>query len=512
MVVLASTAAAERTVLHEYFEPDDQEDLLLEATTLDGAMPIAIETSSGVVPAPDSGRPARGPTKAYGGTSTPSSADAAYRVDRNTKRPDAVSYDDPFNPSIAPFKRLYAFDAVDDQLELVVADQTLRPVAVGGDARSGEDQFYGALVVDLARDAAVRIPSVGPGARVLSAQTDPPLEFEILRDGADNWFMRARERRRVRLTLLLAISREVFGSEFRDVSFAQLPTPPPLPATAREAAQRVAARVGVNPGGRPRHVLESLVTYFRGFSPSDQLPNAVDPVGLFEELALSQKGVCRHRAYAFVVTALHLGLPARMVRNEAHAWVEVSDGVVWHRIDLGGAAGELELSSQETGFQHVPPPDPHPWPPGAHRGDEMAERAQVAARAAASSAPRPARHRDPPQPGDDEARAVGAASPTPTLSAARVEVTAAGGDVRRGDPLQIAGRVTANGRGCTAARVDVGLAGSGAEAIPLGSLPTGDDGRFAGAVTVRLDLEVGDYELVVTTPGTARCGAGSSSR
>ena len=35
------------------------------------------------------------------------------------------------------------------------------------------------------------------------------------------------------------------------------------------------------------------------------------------DLALSKKGVCRHRAYAFTITAQGLGIPARMVMNEA---------------------------------------------------------------------------------------------------------------------------------------------------------------------------------------------------
>ncbi len=512
LALLESSAAADRTVLHEYFEPDDQEDLLLEATTLDGKMPVAIDTPSGIIPAPDSAGTPRHPSKAYGGASTPDSPDAAYRVDRNTARPKTVSYDDPFNPSVAPFKRLYAFDAVDEHLELVVADKSLRPVEVGDAHPAGEDLFYGVLVVDLARDAPVRIPSVGPGARVLSAQASPPVKFEILRDGADNWFIRAAARKRVRLTVLLAISRDVFGSKFRDVSYGELPTPRGLPIDAQRAARRVAERIGVSPVMRPRHVLESLVTYFRGFAPSTQLPDAVDPVGLYEELALSQKGVCRHRAYAFTLTALHLGLPTRMVRNEAHAWVEVSDGQVWHRIDLGGAAGELDLSTQQTGFQHVPPPDPHPWPPGADRGDEMARRAREGLGLSGSTPPvgtgaRP----DPLRPSGSSVRSTSPLLASPTLPPTRVEVAATEGDVRRGDPLQIAGRVTAKGRGCAAARVDVALLSSDHDPIPLGSLPTGNDGRFAGSVTVRLDVRVGDYDLVVTTPGTTRCGPGTSS-
>ena len=95
---------------------------------------------------------------------------------------------------------------------------------------------------------------------------------------------------------------------------------------------------------------------------------------LYKELALTQKGVCRHRAYAFVITALAQGIPARMVRNEAHAWVEVYDGSLWHRIDLGGAAERMDTEQDPTEPQHRPPDDPYSWPEGSESGQELAQR------------------------------------------------------------------------------------------------------------------------------------------
>ena len=40
--------------------------------------------------------------------------------------------------------------------------------------------------------------------------------------------------------------------------------------------------------------------------------------GNLGDLALSQKGVCRHRAFAFLVTALYLGIPTRVVDGLAY--------------------------------------------------------------------------------------------------------------------------------------------------------------------------------------------------
>src|SRR5215212_6960166 len=113
LLSVAFTAQAQAPVLHEYIEPNPTEDVELSATTPDGAMPAALETESGVVPAPQSGDRKPKGEHAYGGNATPDSIDASFRVDRDTTRPDSVSYDEPFIPAVAPFKRLYAYDAVD---------------------------------------------------------------------------------------------------------------------------------------------------------------------------------------------------------------------------------------------------------------------------------------------------------------------------------------------------------------------------------------------------------------
>ena len=46
--------------------------------------------------------------------------------------------------------------------------------------------------------------------------------------------------------------------------------------------------------------------------------------------------------------------------------------------------------------------------------------------------------------------------------------------------------------------------------VILGTLATGDDGRFAGGIVVPASTPLGDYDVLVRTAGDARCGAGSS--
>jgi hypothetical protein len=504
--VLAAPASAE-IISHEYFEADPAEDLLFGATTPDGALPAAIETPSGVARAPDTTRSPFAEERAYGGGSTPTSQDSSFGLDADTTRPDLVGYDDPFNPAITPFKRLYAYDALAPNLELRVSPGDLTRVETVSAPRPGDDQFYGDLAVELMPNQPVRVASVGPGARVIAAHVHPPVPFELLEDRAENWFVLATRRERVRLTLQLAIARASFGSAYPEVSRARLPAVAPLPLELRAGAAEVSRHIGVGLQLTPRAAVEKLVAYYRAFAPSNELPKARDAVALYRELSLTQKGVCRHRTYGFFVTASAVGIPTRVVRNEAHAWVEVFDGQLWHRIDLGGAANDLELETRSGAFQHVPPPDPFPWPTGAESAAELlartfAARAERERAAPVASAPRSAPSLSP------SAALQETAPPRVPPALASLALNAPGGAVRRGALLQVAGRyATREGAPCAGARVDIALAPPAGERVPLGSLPTASDGAFAGSVTVRFDMPVGEYRIVASSPGTAECAA-----
>ncbi len=500
-------------MLHEYIEPNPSEDVALSATTQDGAMPAAIETESGVVPAPRLADRKQKAEHAYGGNATPDSLDSSFRVDRDTTRPDAVSYDEPFVPAVAPFKRLYAYDAVDESFELSVFDKTLNRLEIGGKPGPADDQFYGDLFVDLVPGVPVRIPSVGPGTRVLVARADPELTFQLQRDRAENWFMLADARRRVRLVMQLAAPRAAFGSDLADSSWGELVHKlPPLPSAVTSAAADVAAQIGVSRRLSPKQLTAALVAYFRGFAPSDVSPRATRGAQLYQELALSRKGVCRHRAYAFVVTALGLGLPARMVRNEAHAWVEVYDGVRFHRIDLGGAAGRMDLDPDAADHLYRPPPDTFGWPEGSESGQNMLSQTLEASGApsgnpnAASSAasaqqpsPSPSAQPKPPAPGPEPA--VVDERPRSTVG-----LTVAASSSARGGAIQIRGHVDAAGEPCSYARVDVSLRDAAGVETWLGAFPTDASGQLDGRVTVPFDIDVGDYKVIARTPGTGRCG------
>lgn len=507
-----SAQASSPSILHEFIPPDPTEDISFAATTLDGDLPAAIQTPSGVATAPD---PARPPSAehVYNGATTDDSPNSTYEPDRDTRRPNVEHYDDPFSPSTVPFKRLRAYDSIDDNYTLRVQNQALSVLPVGGSVGQGDEPFYGDLSVDLIPGQPVRIPTVGPEARVLRMHTNPPAQVEIVRDGADNWFVRGLTRSRVRLVVQLAIARDTFGSRFADVEWGTLSRQIVFRPRSRHEASftKVAQAIGISRLMRPREVVEKMVEYFRSFEPSDDPPRGQEDIYL--DLALSKKGVCRHRSFAFLVTALNIGLPARMVVNEAHAWVEVSDGSLWHRIDLGGAAANLENDSDPNRPRYVPPADPYAWPAQSSNdsGQGLADRS--APQSSPDSAP-PDASTSPSAPPSPSASASASASaappPTEPGQTTEIQVIPVDTEVRRGFPFHVRGEAKSNGAPCAHIRVDVVFVSDAiSRGIPIGSLSTDEQGHFEGAVVIPRDLTLGDYGIRMETPGdaAARCPA-----
>jgi hypothetical protein len=529
-------------VLHERVPSDPREDVAL-GVALDGDLPAAIETKAGLVPAPDPRRPPGKDDAPYAPGRNDASPDSTFHPDRDTRRPDVLPYDEPFTPSTAPFKRLNAYDAIDASYTLSVRDKRMSALIVAArPVGDHEDHFYADMVVDLQPGKLVRIPSVGPGARILRARAgvgsaDVPVHFE--RDGAENWFVQGEQMARARLVMEIAIPRSAFGGEIADASWADLGQAPPLaPAVARAAAE-VAQHVGVSRAQRPREAVAKLVTYFRSFQDADEGPAPTRDIYL--DLALSKKGVCRHRSFAFFVTALSLGIPTRVITNEAHAWVEVFDGRAWRRVDLGGAGRTLHDPSSSN-VPYDPPSDPFQWPAGSTRGAEMADRGRQDSQTGpgqpspqGGSGPRPSPSAAASAFFDPSSRMssggasssrdpAGASSSGPTSSLgasgdpsaaderprAKIALTVLDAAPKRGAGLAVRGEVTAEGERCAHVMVEVVLRNAKGGVVPAGSLATDERGAFDGSLVLPSAMALGDYDVVAFTGGDARCGAGSS--
>jgi len=453
---------------------------------------------------------------------------APFAIDRDTTRPSRVSYADPFTPSVVPFKRGLVYDAVTADGELIVRDARLTSVPGPGAVQASDETFHAALELDGRRGENQPIPSVAPGARLVVAHSNPGARLSFWIDSAENWFVRADTDGPLRVTLQLVADRRVFGTEFRDANWSELARElVSVPAPVKSSALEVARALGVAETPRPREAVQHLVDHFRRFRPSSRKPAGYG-LGLYRELALTARGICRHRAYAFMITALGLGIPTRLALNEAHAWVEVYDGEIWHRIDLGGAAEQLDLADADRQRQ-VEPRDPFNWPDASESGHALAQRSS-GGRSGASPSPAPAAEAAEEAPGGSAAPLPRAAADPGVLaeeddsldgreaSAAEQElalpealpapapagnVTLARGAPRaeRGRALFISGRVSEGRRACSGVSVEVGLGARGGQMLPLGTLISDRLGNFGGSLVVPWNAPLGEHAVTARALG-----------
>jgi hypothetical protein len=511
-LLVAVAPSHAQPVLHEYVPEvtSDESELLVSGGARGEAAALVYEGE--VLPPPEGGA-ARSDEQPLAAT-PPGAAGASFRPDRLTELEDTLGYFAVFTPSVAPFKRVTALDAVRLDRDgrtpvLAVHPGAVRALRVEGaqvappDARP-RDRFWGSVVLDFSEGARVPLPSVSPESRILTARTEPEVSLRFEKDGADAYFAVAvgpRPRQPVRLVFLTDAPRPYFNAPVPDVATDTLAHEVhPLPADVRARAVAFAAELGVRPSDPLAHALDVLVGHFRSFEESSSPP--ADGGDIYLDLARAKKGVCRHRTYAFVITAQALGIPARFVYNEAHAWAEVKlPGVGFLRVDLGGAARALEAHGAQDRPLHRPRgDDPFPRPSAYDQGYSQLAGDVTGFRA------EPRGDRGPGSSGASAPASTGtrraASSPTADrgLVPLRVMVDQGRYEAYRGRSLQVAGRVTdPEGRGVPGLRIEVLLRLEGERL--LGVTVSGDGGAFQGAFGVPPHLPVGDYELVVRTPG-----------
>jgi hypothetical protein len=545
-----------------------------EGRPADGAAGIVVDGE--VVPAPSAGAqplpdepvytpaPERAPNEHSSTTdeSVPGgSPERKERVqmDRSTgpEPPGKRLYHEPFNPAVFPFKRMTALDAVDADEALVLADRS-RPRSplrvLGADRRQeGRDAFWGSIIIDLEPHKWVPLPSPATDARVLAVNVLPPVQVELAHDGADNEYVMSPAGGRHRLIWLTDAPQSYFAGEvppsLRILDEPKIPQA--VPAVVKRRAAQVMAKIGVD--ARPTVPLavaiDHLVGWFRAFEPGEP-PRATEST--YVDLALAQKGSCRHRSYAFVITALAMGIPARYVENELHVFVEVYvPRVGWRRINLGGALVDEQVSGAEGKTPYKPKGnDPFPQPDAYAKGnDAQPPQPKPLKDAAAAAANRSnvsqagggagttggggnggsgksgsggangsgggngsggagsgggangqsARvdleklDREAP-PGTPGARVSTATVPT------AITVTVAARDTFRGDRLDVSGTVAANDGKPRGLPVEIYLDGPGG-ALKVGDAISDEHGSWRATIEVPRDLPLGDHHVVARTPG-----------
>jgi hypothetical protein len=556
---IAAVAAAQAPMLHEYV-PNlaSGEDSALVSSD-DDAMPTAILHDGELLPAPEGGVRAadEAPLRAMPGDGSmreeAGRRSASFRPDRVTALESGVDYFEVFTPAIRPYKRMTALDFVTlapDRTPVLSPRPGGRrrvpveaPASVAPDGRP-RDRFWGSVVIDFSTGTEVPFPSVSPESRILSVRTEPLTALHFERDGADNFYavLDAIDPRldtdpvgEVRVVFLTDAPRTYFGMQDE----ASLPTAAadtlreevmPLPPSVDADAAIIARELDVSPQQPFDVVLGRLVAHFRSFVESTEPPS--DTGRIYLDLTRGGRGVCRHRAYAFVITALHLGIPARFVQNEAHAWVEVHmpESRGWLRVDLGGSAqGVRSLGPGDDAPPYRPDvSDPLPQPAEYRDALEAAARASLLEdpRSSGGSGRNPSASggasndgwtavgeevNEEADPGTAEPPSAAPDEPAPSRAPLDLGVDQDVFSVRRGLTLEVSGRAESLGAPVPGLRVEIALFDpERARERLLGVAVTDENGLYRATVGVPTETPTGHYVLDVRSPGDAHVGPASA--
>ena len=385
---------------------------------------------------------------------------------------DNVVIDYVFNPDPGAMKRLKAFDRVGaDGASLEVADKRLFTASPDPSLRY-DRVVDGSFSVQLRKGEPIPIYSVHPKGHVTAFRTEPRLAErpQFLRDGADTMHILANEDRTVLLNITYLIASDYYAFDpppGLDPSDYPAAVRPRVPANLVEEAQVVLARAGVEDPSDLSSALPALNAYFRSFT-EGEIPAPSEVESLYQALALGGHGCCRHRAFAYMVTAQAIGVPTRVVVNEAHAFVEVMfpDGH-WHQVNLGGCGGYTVNNPRNFPSLFEQAGDP--------RGEAN----------------------------PDEGR------PIPVL-ATTTDITESPSRITKGERYFVNGTVRGpDGRGVAGARVDVYLNETTESPGRLtGAGVTRADGTFSVEARVPVDAPARGYQLVArsadATAGTVR--------
>lgn len=507
-----------------------------------GAVPTALRSGEVIIPKPSVDTPAdnsRGEpvlgTKDFG-----ADRQTSLKPDDNTGTDGTLHYISVFNPDVLPFKRMSALDAVADDYTLKIGRPALTELPVGGvtDPKT-RDWFYGNMVIELTPNADVPLPSVAPDMRILSYDIKPKIALKFEKDGADNFYVRTEESSasgQYRLIIYVDADQGYFApslptkAKYTPRMVATMTPPelrPIMSDQIRSAGRTTLDKIGIDADMNLPDAFNKLVGYFRAFEAKKLPPSSGD---LYRDLCDSQAGVCRHRAFSFMITANTLGIPTRYVQNEAHAFIEVwFPERRWQRIDLGGAALRMDVANAEDKRLHTPRAEDPFTKPQEYKQQYTQLEGDIRGLTAKQIADRQ-------KPNATPSGSLGASSgngsgggggpdritPDPSLPTVtqdpkkltpRLDVTTADTSAFRGDVVHVEGRVVAQGKPIPDHPVDVFLAPAGrhgASPIPLGRAVSDASGRFTQEFTVPGTLNLATYEIYLASPEDAYYNAALS--
>jgi hypothetical protein len=539
-LAIAQTASTRRKLHEDLPSPSERPTPMIGGGG--SGNPAAFAAGDKVLPKPPSEKPSSAPAKGepvLGTSGFAADRQTSMKPDGNTGPDATLHYVSVFNPDVLPFKRMSALDGVGDDYTLKIAHTALVELSVGGTTNKSRDRFWGSVLVQLSPGADVALPSVAPDMRILSYEIKPSIAVRFEKDGADNFYVRTDEASAAgtyRLVFLADADAGYFAPSLPHAHFtprviatmAQPDIRPALPDGVRRAAKRTLDRLGVDPDMELGFVFNRLVGFFRDFQ-AKPLPAASGDI--YRDLVDSQAGVCRHRAFAFMVTANALGIPTRFVENEAHAFVEVwFPERSWQRIDLGGAALRMEVQGADNKTLHRPrTDDPFEKPPAYKQNYTQLEGDIKGLTQQQLSDKHKSLGQSPPSGAFDANGGGSGTGPDrilpdqglpvvtrdPKKQSPVLSVTLADEHAFRGDQVHVEGRASVAGKGLPDHTVDVFLSPAGrggTGSILLGRAVTDPDGSFRADFGVPATMSLAAYDIWLSSPEDAYFNAALSEQ
>lgn len=537
LVFFLASQRGQAQTLHEDISPPENSGKVVRGPSPGpAANPLAISVQGKILPEPKPTQ--KGPKEITHGTKEfGADRQTEWNPDYTTGADGTLRYVAVYNPSVLPFKRLTVLDRVNDSFALFQESRTLEDLPVGGEPTSQEDVFWGSIAIRLPPGKEVTLPSVAPEMRVLSYEATPSTSVVFSKDGSDNYFVRAEESdpdQTYRIVFLVAARASYFAPTLptRSLETRELArlakragaSVPLLPAQVQKTTTKAHKKLGISPKTPAAVSISRLVRYFRRFEAKSPPPNSGNP---YWDLFSTRAGVCRHRSYVFAVTALGLGIPARYISNEAHAFAEIWLPTGWARIDLGGAALRLEVdnATSKSVYQERSP-DPFPQP------KEYSENyTQLAGDIRGLSQAQKEEAEGPRAPEEDVISTSQPTTPVQYPKRSRqlaeipeeelegrapifLDIKKASQSAYRGGILSVEGVVSDEvGTGVENLRIDIWIApagNQGEDSILLGHSTSSQGGQFSAEVLLPANTPLQKYDVFASTPGDKRFRPGSS--
>jgi len=540
-LAIAQTSSPRRKLHEDLPSPSERPTPVIGGTG--SGNPAAFAAGDKVLPKPPADKPSATPAKGepvLGGGGFAADRQTSMTPDGNTGPDATLHYVSVFNPDVLPFKRMSSLDGIADDYTLKIAHTALVELTVGGVTDKSRDRFWGSVLLQLSPGADVALPSVAPDMRILSYEIKPPIAVRFARDGADNFYIRSDESAAAgtyRLVFLADADAGYFApslptsGHFTPRLVATMTPPelrPQVPERARRAAKKTLDQLNVDADMDLSVAFNRLVGFFRAFQ-AKPLPRTTSDI--YRDLCDSKAGVCRHRAFAFMITANALGLPTRYIENEAHAFVEVwFPERHWQRIDLGGAALRMEVSGAGNKTLHRPRADDPFEKPTEYKQNYTQLEGDISGLTAQQIADKRKTLGQSPPSGAFDANGTGsggtadrilpdqglpAVTRDPKKRSLVLSVTIADDHAFRGDQLHIEGRAAAAGKGLPDHPVDVFLSPAGrggSSSILLGRAVTGADGSFRADFDVPATTNLAAYDIWLSSPEDAYYNAALSEQ